>query len=106
METPKVIYYDRFADTYCLTTETIAPPERYLPTYRGVDDSIYIETYENDGYRLDIAYSKESRKNGLVNHIRFSEAERHGFNLNSAELIRWIIPNDLYDKYVEEYCTE
>lgn len=103
---PKVIYYDNFANTYCLTTDVIAPPERYLPTYRGTDDKIYIETYERCGIRLNISYSKEDRKFNLVNRIRYSVAEKNNFNINSATLIKWVIPCDLYDKYVEDYCLE
>ena len=76
------MYYDEFANEYVskekMEANKYAPPERYLLTLRGIN-GVYVETYENNGERLDIAYTEQDVKNGMVNRIRFGEAERHGW---------------------------
>lgn len=104
----KVMYYDEFANEYVskekFEADVNAPPERYLLTVRGVD-GVYCETYENDGERLDIAYSEADLKNGLVNRIRFGEAKRNGWEteFQTARMVRWCIPCSLFDKYYKRF---
>lgn len=104
----KAMYYDEFTNEYVsqekFAEDVTAPPERYLLTVRGVD-GVYCETYENNGERLDIAYSEADLKNGLVNRIRFGEAERHGWKtkFQTARMVRWCIPCSLFDKYYKRF---
>lgn len=100
----KKMYYDDFEDWYCLEKEINAPPERYLPTYRG--DDVYIETYECDGLRLDVAYTELDKANNLVNRIRFSVAKEHNYPFSAARMIKWVIPSKLFDKYVKDCGLE
>lgn len=100
----KRMYYDDFMNEYCLEKEINAPPERYLPTYRG--DDIYIETYECDGLMLDIAYTELDLENHLVNRIRFSVAKEHNYPFATARMVKWVIPSKLFDKYVKDYGLE
>ena len=104
----KAMYYDEFENEYVspkkVEADVNAPPERYLLTLRGVD-GVYVETYENDGERLDIAYSEADLKFGLVNRIRFREAERHGWKtqFQTARMVKWSIPCSLFDKYYKRF---
>ena len=103
------IYYDEFMNEYVskekAEADKYAPPERYLMTLRGSTDGAYIETYENNGERLSIAYTEADIKNGLVNQIRFGEAERHGWKtqFQTARMIRWTIPYSVFDKYYKQF---
>ena len=102
----KEMYYDSFANEYVKEIEDLnAPPERYLLTLRGLDNHTYIEVHENmdDKTRLDIAYSKYDLESKLVNRIRFAEYDRHNFNWQRAIIIRWTIPQDLFDKYWKRF---
>mgnify|MGYP003291992249 CR=1 FL=1 len=98
------MYYDSFANEYCSidSADPIAPPERYLLTYRGYDE--FVETYENRmGQRLNIAYSEKIKNLGDVNVVRFNEAKRHGFDIMNAHMIKWTIPAKLFDKYAKMF---
>lgn len=103
------MYYDSFANEYCSVKDAesemgVAPPERFLLTLRGIDE--YVECYECNGLRLGIAYTEEAIRHGLVNRIRFSEAERHGFPFSTARMIRWTIPAKKFDEYAERFGIE
>lgn len=99
------IYYDSFTNEYCSEEdlETIAPPERYLPTFRG--DEVYVEVYEAEGLRLDIAYTEFDIQEGMVNRVRFAVARRHGFPLNIANMVRWTIPSKKFDEYYKRFIA-
>lgn len=97
------MYYDAFANEYVLNDvvnrEITAPPERFIPTYRG--DSIYIERWivdSNEGDRLDIAFTAEEYRMGC-DKIRYAQAKNH--NCKLVQLLSWTIPAHLFDKYVE-----
>ena len=102
------MYYDAFANEYVskekAEADKCAPPERYLLTLRGVD-GVYVETYENNGERLDIAYTEADLQYGVVNQIRFGEAERHGWRtqFQTARMVKWCIPCSLFDKYCKRF---
>ena len=103
------MYYDEFTNEYVskekVEADVNAPPERYLLTVRGFD-GVYVETYENNGEWLDIAYSEADLEMGLVNIIRFSEAERHEWEtkFQTARIVRWSIPCSLFDEYYKRFA--
>ena len=103
------MYYDSFANEYCSVEDVekemgVAPPERFLLTLRGVDNSDeYVECYECNGLLLSIAYTEEDIRIGLVNLIRFAEAEKHKFPFATARMIRWTIPAKKFDEYTERF---
>lgn len=104
------MYYDAFEGEYVLedavNREITAPPERFIPVYRG--DSIYIERWivESEcGDRLDIAYTKdEYRDLALRKEIRYAQAERNHCKL--IQLHSWTIPSDMFDKRAEMFGLE
>ncbi|MBR5276801.1 MAG: hypothetical protein IKU35_06675 [Bacteroidaceae bacterium] len=102
------MYYDTFANEYVskekAEADKIAPPERYLLTLRGVE-GVYVETYENNGERLDIAYTEADLQYGFVNQIRYGEAERHGWRIQfqTARMVKWCIPCSLFDIYYKRF---
>ena len=101
------MYYDSFADEFCLPSQedrVIAPPERFLRVYRGVD--VFIETWavstetnKTGSLRLDFAYSKEDRMRGWgwIDTLRDSHAQK--YNCKLGRMLCWTIPKDMFDKY-------
>lgn len=54
------MFYDVFAKEYVLDREEIAPPERYIPIFKGTN--LYIETWcvnKDPMERLNIAFFEE-----------------------------------------------
>ena len=102
------MYYDSFANEY-VNEETVmheltAPPERFLPTYRG--DTNYIEHWmvdSNEGDRLDIAFMDYEYR-VQCNKIRYAQAKNHHCKL--VQLLSWTIPAHLFDTYVEMFGLE
>ena len=108
------IYYDVFIDEYTLTKDPYAPPERYIPTYKGPFNNIYIETYEVgliEGFpfkldngtepRLDIAYTQMDYFSDNYDQIRIAEAKRH--NCTLKRLLYWTIPAKVFDERVTQF---
>jgi hypothetical protein len=97
------IFYDWFANEYTTEREIIAPPERYLLTYRGVNNTNYIESYIEEDTKecLDFAYSTTERDLKIVEEKRKYFLKENGFFI--SQMRHWTIPADLFDKYVERF---
>lgn len=98
-----IIYYDKFTNEYTRERDEIAPPERYLKTLRGTD-GIYIETWvvnNNENTLLNVAYTEMDLELGMVNKIRRSMENEN--NCKLSYMLRWSIPQKLFDKYVEQF---
>lgn len=106
------IYYDSFTNEYCLPSEEdfgIAPPERYIPTYRGSDDKTYIENWLvnvhpelDEDLRLSIAFSKDEYYDKKMHSCILSEQEQK-HNCRLIMLKYWIIPDDKFDEYCHRF---
>ena len=101
------MYYDAFANEYCLPSQeelNMGPPERYIKTHKG--DDLYIEHWivsgSRLGDRLDIAYRMEDyRSREEVTRIKRMTQVQHGIRL--SQLISWTIPAVKFDEYVEMF---
>lgn len=104
------MYYDNFANEYTTEKDPFAPPERYLPTYRG--DGNYVEKWKvrnpNNiaavNLYLDVAYSPLDIEYHMVNKRRYSLAEENHVEL--VRMVRRTIPADKFDEYVERFGLE
>ena len=101
------IYYDSFTNEYCLPSEEdfgVAPPERYLATYKGYDNC-YIETWDvssDHGDRLEIAYTADDYADkSIVAEIQRAMEENYHCKLRS--LLRWCIPAEKFDEYCKRF---
>lgn len=100
------LYYDTFANEYTLNKDYFAPPERYIKTYRGEKD-YYIECWNcesNDGKsRINVTFYREEYCDPMMHKIKLESAQKqHDCSLTS--LNSWTIPDDIFDKYVEQFC--
>ena len=99
------IFYDWFSNEYTTEREIIAPPERYIMTFRVIVDDFFEETYVEKGSRpvkcCCIAYSAAERDAGIVEPKRQYFFEKYGFS--NPRLRHWTIPADLFDKYVKKF---
>lgn len=97
------IFYDWFSNEYTTEREIIAPPERYILTFRGNNDTDFVESYiEKDTEKCCyIAYSAAERDAEIVEPKRQYFFEKYGFS--NPRMRHWTIPADLFDKYVERF---
>lgn len=102
------IYYDTFKNEYCLPTENdfgVAPPERYIATYRGYDPELYIEYWavESDkGDKLAIAIPKtDYRKTDI--HDQILQAQEVNHNCKLRRLLYWTIPPKEFDDFCKRF---
>ena len=101
------IYYDSFEDSYVLTKDVIAPPERYIPTYKG-ENGIYIESWEVNDHKnccMNIAFN-ENNYYDTNNHYAIL---RNMMEKNHCKLTRlryFVIPEHKFDEYVEYFNLE
>lgn len=97
------IYYDTFEYRYIKETETSAPPERYIPIYRGDVSDVYIEQwYVGNGMYLNVAYSQFEVDNHLVVPFREKISQQHRCYL--MYLKSKTIPPELFNDYLS--CLE
>ena len=99
-----VMFYDVFTGVFCIPAEEdlrIAPPERFIKTYRGVD--VYVETWDTDRGRLSFSYSKEDRNRGWehVERMRGVYAEGNGCKLQFLRC--WTVPADYFDEMYDRF---
>lgn len=97
------IFYDWFSNEYTTEREIIAPPERYILTFRGNIDGFFEESYIEKGTEKGcyITYSAAERDAGIVEPKRQYFFEKYGFS--NPRMRHWTIPADLFDKYVKEF---
>ena len=109
-KTLDVIWYDSFANEYCVPTGeelNTAPPERYLKTVKSSSDDIYIEHWACSGSplgnRIDVAcpaYRYYDKRIGIWEERSHVE-KMHNVTL---QYILWLeIPPTLFDKYVKRF---
>lgn len=98
------LYYDTFADEVVTEIDTIAPPERYIRVYCGNNGTFKEKWIVGSNKYLDIAYTSRDRKNGLVNSIRRSVADR--YNARLQYITEWTVPPDHYKKMKESINGE
>ena len=98
------IYYDTFANEYCLPSKRdlgVAPPERYLRTLSN-PAGYYVEHWEvgdsPNGNLLDIAYRDPDHANLIRNEMA------HRNNCKLLYIRWWEIPSDKFNKYVKRFC--
>jgi hypothetical protein len=80
----------------------------YALIIRGCDTSITIETYEvyehGVGARIDIAYTKEDKKNHNMHDYRELILRQHGLTFSDlGNLVTLTIPSNKYDELMEKY---
>lgn len=105
-----VIWYDSFANEYCIPSEEdfgIAPPERYLRTVRCPLGDVYVEHWECNGSslgdRIDVAcpaYRYYDKKTGIWEERDRAEKRHHCV---LQRILWWEIPPTLFDKYVKRF---
>ncbi len=105
MTLPDVIYWDCFAEEYCLKKDEIAPPERYMittPTMEGTYIERWAVSEYKNGNRLNIAFREDLYTGDPIFLVK---ARRFEFKKNECEPIQLIgvsIPRSLFEKYCLE----
>lgn len=105
MTLPDVIYWDCFAEDYCLNKDEFAPPERYMittPTMEGTYIERWAVSENKNGNRLSIAFTEDLYKG---DPLLLAKARRFQFKRNECEpiqLIGFSIPRSLFEKYCLE----
>ena len=101
------MYWDTFGREYTLRIDEIAPPERYVTTYRG-EPGIYIEQWivSKDGVeeelRLDVAYSEIEYRNPMLHNMKLERMCKEN-NCRALYLCGFVLPQEKFDEYVERF---
>lgn len=91
------LYYDNFTNEVTTVIEEIAPPERYIRVHCGSCEGVFIEKWSVENNRfIDVAYTRIDRKQGFVNGIRRTIAEKNNVSLHY--MTDWTVPEYHYMK--------
>lgn len=103
------IYFDTFAREYVgeKDRDQIAPPERYIATYRSGFDAFIEHWVVSDavGSRLDIAYSRDDYYDKKA-HMRIYNAMVEEHHCKPSYLLSYSVPDDLFDDYLKRFNIE
>jgi len=97
--------YDVFANEYTKEMDPNAPPERYIPTYRG-NKGMYEETWEvedNNCNILNITYTIDEYYDSERHNARFKLVCG---NHKPVKLRSFTLPEEKFDEYVHLFGLE
>lgn len=106
----KKMFYDTFLNSYVAEKETIAPPERYIETYRG-SKGIYVESWwvKNKDIHsadkplcLNVAYPAEEYYDEKA-HDSTLEYMCNRDSVTPIRLRYFVLPEEKFDEYAERF---
>lgn len=93
------VYFDNFANEYVLSTDNIAPPERYMTVRRGHDKRFTERWHLENGRTVNIVFDEDSYRQN-ARHYREQEELKERSTL--SRMYCWEVPDSTFNQILKE----